>query len=114
MKEYLLVFIVGGAVTTIITYFANSGWPTISRLAALFPVSTWISYLFIARVSGNKAVSKHSLFVLLGTIVAWLPYMFVIYYYSDKIGANKAIGIGIAVFVALALIFIYFTKTYNI
>src|SRR5690349_19070320 len=111
MSEYLFSFLIGGGVTVAITYFENSGWPLASRLAALFPVFTWISYIFIGRVSGNKAVSEHSLFVLLGTIFAWLPYMFVIYFFSSRIGANKAIILGIGVFLVLATIF---SKLYKV
>lgn len=106
MSEYIFAFLVGGAITVAITYFEASGWPTISRLAALFPVFTWLSYLFIGKLAGPAAVSKHALFVLLGTIVAWLPYMFVIYYFSPKIGSTQAIALGLAVFMLLAFIFV--------
>lgn len=114
MNQYLIVFIAGGVVSAAVTYFENTGWPIVSRLAALFPVATWVSYLFIGHMSGAKAVSKHSLFVLLGTIFAWLPYMFVIYYFSEKIGVNKAIALGIGVFILMALIFIYLSRNYNL
>lgn len=107
---YLLTFIIGGLITTAITYFESSGWPLVSRLAALFPVFTWLSYLFIGKISGSEAVSRHALFVLLGTIVAWLPYMFIIYFFAPKIGAVKAIILGICVFLILAVIFIKLYK----
>ncbi|MFA6365472.1 MAG: hypothetical protein WCW78_03665 [Candidatus Paceibacterota bacterium] len=108
--EYIFAFLVGGALTALITYFEASGFPLLSRLAALFPIFTWLSYLFIGKLSGAEAVSKHALFVLLGTIVSWLPYMLVIYYFAPKIGSDKAILLGLAVFVVLALIFIKFYK----
>ena len=109
--EYVFAFLVGGAVTVAITYFEASGYPLVSRLAALFPIFTWLSYLFIGKLSGGKAVSQHALFVLLGTIVAWLPYMFVIYYFAPKIGAMKAVLLGLVVFIILAVLFIKFYKT---
>jgi len=40
-----------------------------SRLAALFPVFTWLSYLFIGRSQGGEAVSSQALFVLLGRLL---------------------------------------------
>ncbi|OGI15567.1 MAG: hypothetical protein A2Z52_02430, partial [Candidatus Moranbacteria bacterium RBG_19FT_COMBO_42_6] len=91
MAEYIFAFLIGGTITVAITYFEASGWPTLSRLAALFPVFTWLSYLFIGKLAGPESVSKHALFVLLGTIVAWLPYMLVIYYFSPKIGSMPSI-----------------------
>lgn len=110
MLEYIYAFLIGGAVTAAITYFETNGFPVLSRLAALFPVFTWLSYIFIGKLSGAEAVSRHSLFVLFGTIVAWLPYMFTIYFFAPKIGSVKAVLLGIAVFVVLALIFIKFYK----
>lgn len=106
MSSYIFAFLIGGIVTVVITYFEISGRPIVSRLAALFPVFTWLSYLFIGKISGPEAVSKHSLFVLLGTIVAWIPYMFVIYYFAPRIGSVKAILLGLIVFIILAYVFI--------
>lgn len=108
MAEYVLVFFIGGGITVLITYLETGGYPLLSRLAALFPIFTWLSYLFIGKLSGAKAVSEHALFVLFGTIVAWLPYMFVIYYFSPKIGSGKAVALGLVVFVILAVVFIKF------
>lgn len=110
MKEYIFSFFVGGLVTFAITYFETKGFPLLSRLAALFPVFTWISYLFIGRLNGAQAVSSHALFVLLGTVVAWMPYMLVVYYFAPRIGSDKAIILGIITFVILATIFIKFYK----
>ena len=110
MKEYIFAFFIGGAVTVAITYFEASGLSTLSRLAALFPIFTWLSYLFIGKLSGAEAVSRHALFVLFGTIVAWFPYMFAIYYFAPKIGPTKAVFLGIAVFLVLALTFIKLYK----
>ncbi len=110
MVTYVFSFLVGGVVTTLITYFEISGFPTLSRLAALFPVFTWLSYLFIGEISGPDAVAKHSLFVLLGTLVAWVPYMFTIYFLAPRVGSWKAIGAGIVVFIVLALVFVHFYK----
>jgi uncharacterized membrane protein (GlpM family) len=106
MGEYIFAFFVGGAITAAITYLEASGLPLLSRLAALFPIFTWLSYLFIGKIAGPEAVSKHALFVLLGTLFAWLPYMFVIYYFSPKIGPTSAILLGLTVFIILAMVFI--------
>lgn len=110
MLEYIFAFFAGGIITLAITYFELSGFPTLSRLAALFPVFTWLSYLFIGRLSGPEAVSRHAMFVLLGTLIAWVPYMFVIYFFAPKIGSTKAIVFGMAVFVVLAWLFVKFYK----
>jgi uncharacterized membrane protein (GlpM family) len=105
MLEYIFSFLVGGAITVAIVYFEANGLPLISRLAALFPIFTWLSYVFIGRISGPDAVSKHSLFVLFGTLVAWVPYMLVIYFLAPRVGSTKAIIAGIVTFLILATAF---------
>jgi len=110
MGNYVFAFLIGGTITVAITYLEIGGFPLLSRLAALFPVFTWLSYLFIGKLSGDEAVSQHALFVFLGTIIAWLPYMFSIYYFAPKIGSTKAVLFGIAIFLTLALIFIKLYK----
>jgi len=107
---YLFTFIVGGLITTLIVYFEFSGFPLLSRLAALVPVFTWLSYLFIGEISGPREVSNHALFVLLGTIVAWIPYMLVIYFLAPRIGSVKAVLAGIVIFLILATIFVKLYK----
>lgn len=110
MLHYLFAFLVGGTLTVLITYFEASGFPLVSRLAALFPIFTWLSYIFIGKLAGGNSISQHALFVLLGTLFAWVPYMFIIYYFAPKIGSEKTIILGLAVFVILALIFIKIYK----
>lgn len=103
--EYIFSFFIGGGITLAIVYFEATGAPLVSRLAALFPIFTWLSYIFIGQISGPEAVSKHSLFVLIGTLVAWVPYMLVIYFLAPKVGSVKAIIAGIVTFLVLATIF---------
>ena len=107
---YIYSFIVGGVLTTAIVFFEASGFPLISRLAALFPVFTWLSYLFIGQLKGSKAVAQHSLFVLFGTLAAWVPYMLTIYFLAPRIGSTKAIIVAVCVFILLALLFVHFYK----
>lgn len=106
--DYLFAFIAGGTVTLLITYFEASGHPILSRLAALFPVFTWLSYLFIGRLAGPIEVSRHARFVLLGTIVAWVPYMLVIYLLAPRLGSIKAVLLALVTFLILVSIFLYF------
>lgn len=103
---YVLSFIIGGLVTLAITYFELSGYPMLSRMATLFPVFTWISYFFIGKYSSSTEVAHHVLFVLLGTIVCWIPYMLTLYFLTPKVGAPTALVAAIGAFIILAIIFI--------
>lgn len=105
MMDYIFAFLAGGSITALIIYFEASGFTLLSRLAALFPIFTWLSYLFIGKLTGGEEVSRHALFVLLGTIFAWVPYMLTIYFFAPKIGSVKAIFLALFIFIVLAIIF---------
>jgi uncharacterized membrane protein (GlpM family) len=102
MKNMLIYFFTGGIVTVLIVWLEQSGYRLLSGLAALMPVFTLVSYIFIGQTEGGTAVSKHSMFVLVGTLISWVPYMLVISYLAPKIGPAKAIASGMAVFFVLA------------
>ncbi len=106
LKEFFLYFITGGIFTVIIVALEESGFRLWSGLATLMPVFTLVSYFFIGNASGGLAVSQHSKFVLIGTLVSWVPYMMTIAILAPKIGSNKAIVWGLVVFFVLALIFL--------
>ncbi len=105
MNDVIYAFFAGGTITAAVTWLEFSGRPVLSAMALLFPVSTWLSYLFIGHISGPEAVSRNALFVMLGTIFAWMPYMYVIHYLAPRIGSGRAILAGIATFLVLAFLF---------
>ncbi|HTK59587.1 MAG TPA: GlpM family protein [Candidatus Baltobacteraceae bacterium] len=102
MRAYLMYFLVGGTVTTLIVALEQSGQRLISGLAALFPVFTLAAYIFIGQTRGGAAVGQHSWLVLLGTLAAWVPYMVTVALLAPRIGTAKAIPAGLAVFLVCA------------
>ncbi len=114
MKNLIIYFITGGLFTTLIVVLEQSGFRLLSGLMALIPVFTLVSYIFIGQTQGGLAVSQHAQFVLWGTIISWIPYMIIVAYLSSKIGANKAIILGMLTFFILATIFAMFTAHYNL
>lgn len=114
MKNLIIYFFTGGIITTIIVVAEQSGYRTISGLAALVPVFTLVSYLFIGETNGGLAVAQHSKFVLFGTIFAWIPYMITVALLSARIGANKAIALGLLVFVVTCLAYLYIVHQYKL
>lgn len=106
MTEYLIAFLAGGAITATVVALETTGFSTLSGVAAIFPIVTWISYIFIGQANGAEAVSRHSLFVLFGTLIAWTPYMLTLYYLSPRIGVNKTIVLAILVFLVVAFLYV--------
>jgi len=106
ISNLIIYFITGGVVTTLIVVLEESGQTMLSGFATLIPVFTLVAYFFIGQTKGGVAVAQHAKFVLVGTLTSWVPYMLAIAYLSPKIGPNKAILVGLAIFFVLALIYI--------
>lgn len=112
--DAILYFVVGGTFTALIVLLEEGGFRLLSGLAALIPIFTLVSYIFIGESKGGYAVGQHSKFVLVGTLVSWVPYMIAVAYFSPRIGPHKAITIGLGVFFVLATIFLLIVAKYNL
>jgi uncharacterized membrane protein (GlpM family) len=106
ISNLIIYFVTGGLVTTAIVVLEQTGQRTLSELATLIPVFTLVAYFFIGQTKGGQAVGQHAKFVLVGTLMSWVPYMLVVAYLAPKTGPNKAILAGLAVFFVLALAYI--------
>ena len=105
-KEYLVYFLTGGIVTTLIVALENGNSRLLSGFAALVPIFTLVAYFFIGNTKGGVAVSQHAWLVLFGTIAAWVPYMLAVALLAPKIGTQKAILVGLAIFFILAAVYL--------
>lgn len=103
MRNIIIYFLTGGIVTTAIVLLEGSNQRLLSGLATLMPVFTLVAYIFIGQSHGGQTVSQHAWLVLWGTVVSWIPYMITVAVLAPKIGSNKAILIGLAVFFVLAI-----------
>lgn len=110
---YLTYFITGGIVTTVIIALEESGYRTLSGIAALMPIFTLVSYFFIGTSKNGRAVSEHAQYVLWGTLVAWIPYMIVVALLAPRLGTNKAIIVGLITFFILAFLFTLLVEHYH-
>ena len=114
MQNLLIYFLTGGVFTTLIVVLEESRYRLWSGFAALVPIFTLVSYIFIGQSKGGVAVSEHSKFVLAGTLISWVPYMVVVAWLSPKIGPQKAIAAGMGVFFVLAMIFLAVVAKYRL
>jgi len=106
MFNFIIYFLTGGLFTTFIVALEQSGQRTLSGLATLIPIFTLVAYFFIGQSKGGVAVGQHAKWVLVGTLVSWVPYMLTVAFLAPRIGSQKAIIIGLIVFFVLALIYI--------
>ena len=113
MQNIIIYFVVGGTVTTAIVFLEQSGLRLLSGLATLMPVFTLIAYFFIGQSNGGMALSKHAELVLVGTLVAWVPYMLAVIWLAPHYSSDKTIGIALGVFFVLAVTFLLLTQHYG-
>jgi uncharacterized membrane protein (GlpM family) len=114
VKNILVYFITGGVVTTLIVMLEESGLRIWSGLATLMPIFTLISYFFIGHSRGGSALGQHAWFVLVGTLVAWVPYMATVALLSPHMPSNKAIAIGLGVFFFLATVYLLVVSKFHL
>jgi uncharacterized membrane protein (GlpM family) len=110
IQSIIIAFLVGGTVTTLITALEVSNMRVWSGIAALAPVFTLISYLFIAKTESGLAVSQHAKFLLVGTIITWTPYMLTIILLAPRIGSVHSVVIGFLIFCVFAAVFVFITQ----
>jgi len=114
VTNLIIYFITGGLFTTIIVMLEESNQRILSGLATLIPVFTLVAYIFIGESKGGRAVGQHAWFVLLGTLVSWVPYMLAVAYLSPIIGSSKAILVGLTIFFILALLYIVVVNQFKL
>jgi uncharacterized membrane protein (GlpM family) len=107
LKNFLFSFLLGGMITALIVGLEASHMRTWSGVAALMPVFTMVSYFFIGASQNAIAVSQHAKFVLVGTLVSWVPYMAVIAWTAPRLGTNRSIILSLTVFFILAGAYVY-------
>lgn len=113
MFNIVLYFLTGGIVTTAIVLLEESGGRTLSALAAIIPIFTLIAYLFIGQSQGGVALSENAKLTLVGTAIAWVPYMLIIIRFAPQWGTYKTIGVALAVFFVLAIAFLLLTQHFG-
>ncbi len=109
MLEYLLYFIVGGSIVSLVVGLAKSGHPFLSGVALVFPSVTLISMYFIGRSAGTNAVVESAKSAILSSLIVWLPYIATIAYLAPRIGVNRSLIVAFVVFLlfASAMVFLY-------
>lgn len=113
IRSNLVYFLTGGIFTTIIVALEESNLHLLSGFATLMPVFTLVAYVFIGETSGPKAVSQNAWFVLIGTLVSWVPYMLLVAFFAPRIGTRGAIGLGLLGFFVLAAIYLLVVYHYH-
>ena len=113
IKSYFIYFLTGGIFTALIVALEENGERLLSGFATLIPVFTLVAYIFIGQSKGGSAVGQHAWFVLIGTIVSWVPYMVLVAVLAPKLGPKSAIALGLTGFFIFAGIYLGIVYHYH-
>ncbi|GAB4485833.1 MAG: hypothetical protein OHK006_12600 [Thermodesulfovibrionales bacterium] len=101
--KYVIYFLVGGAVISVVTYFASHSRSLLAAFLANLPVMTLITFLTIYREAGEKAVIPYAKGLLI-MLFPWLAYIFSVIVLTSRIGLAAALLTGLGLYLGLALI----------
>jgi len=105
--KFILYFIIGGSILTLITYFGSKDKGILAAFIALFPMVTIMSIVTIYSEAGSLPVLDYVKGLLILTPV-WIIFLICIAYLLPKQGLLVAIGIGIAIYVVISVYIIYY------
>jgi uncharacterized membrane protein (GlpM family) len=103
--KYLLYFVIGGTVVSIVTYLANHAKGLLAAFVANMPVITLITFLMIYLESGPAPVISYAKGLLV-MLFPWLAYIFSVIILSGRIGFIPSLLVGFLLYLLLAYLII--------
>jgi uncharacterized membrane protein (GlpM family) len=100
-ERYLLYFLMGGTVVTLVTYLGSHGKGWLAAFVAMFPAVTVLTFTSIYLEGGGTPLIEY-IKGLLAVLPGWLCYLFVVFYLAERIGL-PSIGLGILAYVAVTI-----------
>jgi uncharacterized membrane protein (GlpM family) len=99
--KYLLYFLSGGLVVTLVTYFACNSKGLVAAFIANLPVMTVITFMTIYSESGRTGVVSYAQGLML-MLVPWLIYVSAVVFLSPKLGFVPSLMTGIGLYLVIA------------
>ncbi|HSB30044.1 MAG TPA: DUF3147 domain-containing protein [Candidatus Sulfobium mesophilum] len=107
--KYILYFLIGGTIITVVTYFASHSRTMVAAFFANLPVMTLITFLTIYHEAGEKAVVPYAQGLII-MLVPWLAYIGTVIFLTPRIGVIASLLGGISLYFFLAYIIIFVKK----
>ncbi|MDA8388010.1 MAG: DUF3147 domain-containing protein [Nitrospiraceae bacterium] len=102
LLKYLLYFIFGGTLVTLVTYMASHSRGFLAAFFANMPTVTAITFVTIYIESGPGAVVPYATALLL-MLPPWLCYIFSVIFLTPRLGFTPALILGIFLYFVIAL-----------
>lgn len=103
--KYLLYFILGGTVVSLVSYFASHSKGLMAAFFANLPVITLVTFIIIYVESGQKNVVLYAKSLLI-MLFPWLAYIFSVISLSSKIGVIPSLVTGLLAYFVFSYLII--------
>ena len=98
-----IYFLVGGAVTALISWLGSLGRPVVAAFVSNLPMLTVVSFIFIYLATGPEVTRSYDK-GLIAFFPAWLLYVFFVMLAVSRLGIFRALGGGLALYILSALL----------
>lgn len=105
--KYLMYFIIGGTILTLITYLGSKDMGLLAAFIAMFPLLSAISIVTIYSETGMMSVLGYVKGLLIFTPV-WIIFLFVLAFLIPKQGIWVAMAAGVSIYIVSAIILFYY------
>ena len=99
--KYVLYFLIGGTIVTVVTYYASHARTLLAAFLANLPVMTLITFLMIYREAGAQAVVPYAKGLLI-MLVPWLLYIFSVVFLTPRLGIILSLLTGLSCYLVVA------------
>ena len=103
--KFILYFIIGGTILSLVTYFGSKDKGILAAFIALFPMVSLMSILTIYSEAGSLPVLDYVKGLLIFTPV-WIIFLVCIAYLLPKQGLFVALVIGLVIFTIISVLLI--------
>lgn len=99
--RYLLYFLIGGTVTTAVTYLASHSRGLLAAFVSNLPVASLCTFLLIYFNKGQEAVLSYAKGLII-MLLPWLFYISCVIFLTPRISFFSSLVLGLSLFILIA------------
>lgn len=99
--RYLLYFLLGGTVTTVVTYLASHSRGLLAAFVSNLPVASLCTFLLIYFNTGQEGVVNYAK-GLITMLLPWLFYIACVIFLTPRISFFSSLFLGVSLFILVA------------
>lgn len=109
--EFLIRFLIGGAVIAGTIWIAEFFDPKLGGIIASIPSATIVSLLILSNAAGDRAAVGFAKGLAIGTL-PWFGYIFSVILLTSRIGLLKSLAVGFAIWLLLMPLTLKYSQSF--